>query len=88
MPLSTTAHKEFTEVNEPDRLAYVSTIDFVPGLDPYLHLTTVTLDRTATGTDVVMECEPLHDQDWTGRLVAGRTNELDNLERLTAATHE
>jgi uncharacterized protein YndB with AHSA1/START domain len=85
MPLSTTSHKEFTEVVEPARIAYVSLIDFVPGLDPYDHLTVVTLERTATGTDVVMECAPLHDQDWTGRIVAGRTNELDNLERLTAA---
>ena len=85
MPLSTPSHKEFTEVVEPTRLAYTSLIDFVPGLDPYHHLTVVTLERTATGTDVVMECEPLHDQDWTGRIIAGRTNELDNLERLTAA---
>ena len=85
MPLSTASHKEFTEVSEPTRLAYVSLIDFVPGHEPYAQLTTVTLERTATGTDVVMECTPLHDQEWTERLIAGRTNELDNLERLTAA---
>jgi uncharacterized protein YndB with AHSA1/START domain len=84
MPLSTRSHKEFTEVVEPTRLAYVSLIDFVPGVEPYEHLTVVTLERTATGTDVVMECEPLHDQEWTGRIIAGRTNELDNLERLTS----
>jgi uncharacterized protein YndB with AHSA1/START domain len=85
LPLSTPSHKEFTEVVEPTRLGYVSLIDFVPGLEPYDHLTVITLERTATGTDVVMECAPLHDQDWTDRIVAGRTNELDNLERLTAA---
>jgi hypothetical protein len=84
MPLSTRSHKEFTEVAAPNRLAYLSLIDFVPGVDPYQHLTVVTLERTDTGTDVVMECEPLHDQEWTERIVAGRTNELDNLERLTA----
>ncbi len=55
----------------------------MPGHDPYDHLTVVTLERTATGTDVVMECAALHDQDWTDRIIAGRTNELDNLERLT-----
>lgn len=82
MPLSTRSHKEFTEVVEPTRLAYVSLIDFVPDVDPYDHLTVVSLGRTETGTDVVMECQALHDQDWTDRLVAGRTNELDNLERL------
>jgi uncharacterized protein YndB with AHSA1/START domain len=83
MPLATRSHKEFTEVHEPSRLAYLSSIDFVPGQDPYDHLTIVTLERTGTGSDVVMECAPLHDQEWTERLVAGRTNELDNLERLT-----
>jgi uncharacterized protein YndB with AHSA1/START domain len=85
MPLSTASHKEFTDVTEPTRLAYTSLIDFVPGVDPYEHLTVVTLERTETGTDVVMECEPLHEQEWTERIVAGRTNELDNLERLVAA---
>ena len=86
MPLSTRSHKVFTEVVEPTRLAYTSLIDFVPGHDPYEHLTVVTLERTPTGTEVVMECEPLHDRDWTDRIVAGRTNELDNLERLVTTT--
>jgi uncharacterized protein YndB with AHSA1/START domain len=85
MPLATASHKEFTEVVEPSRLAYTSRIDFVPGLPAYDHLTVVTLERTERGTDVVMELEPLHDEEWTGRIVAGRTNELDNLERLVAA---
>lgn len=85
MPLSTTSHKEFTELVEPRRLAYISSIDFVPGVDAYQHLTVVNLQRTATGTDVIMECEPLHDQDWTDRIVAGRTNELDNLETLVSS---
>ena len=85
MPLSTASHKAFTEVVEPSRLAYTSTIDFVPGVEPYEHLTVVTLERTAAGTDVVMECESLHDQVWTDRILAGRVNELDNLERLVSA---
>lgn len=82
MPLSTRSHKEFTEVVEPTRLGYRSLIDFVPDVAPYVHLTVVSLERTAAGTEVVMECEPLHDHVWTERIVAGRTNELDNLERL------
>jgi len=82
MPLSTHSHKEFTEVSEPTKLSYHSLIDFVPGHAPYQHLTVVTLTRTATGTDVTMDCEPLHDEEWTNRLIGGRSNELDNLERL------
>ncbi|MFL6159708.1 MAG: SRPBCC domain-containing protein, partial [Marmoricola sp.] len=56
MPLANASHKEFTEVDAPCRLAYLSLVDFVPGTDAYQHLTTVTLERTDTGTDVVMEC--------------------------------
>ncbi len=34
------------------------------------------------GVRVVMSMEPMHDEDWTQRLIAGRTNELDNLAKL------
>ena len=85
MPLTTLSRKEFTEIDKPARLAYTSLVDFVPGLDPYEHLTVVTLERTTLGTDVVMEIEPLHDEIWTERIQAGRANELDNLARLIAS---
>jgi uncharacterized protein YndB with AHSA1/START domain len=85
MPLSTRSHKEFTEVVAPARLAYTSLIDFVPDVDPYEHRTVVTLEPAPDGgTDVEMRLEPLHDQDWTERILAGRANELDNLQRLIA----
>jgi uncharacterized protein YndB with AHSA1/START domain len=87
MPLSTTSRKEFTEVDEPTRLAYTSLIDFVPGLEPYEHLTVVTLEHTTSGTDVVMQMEPLHDDLWTERIHAGRANELDNLARLISGAN-
>ena len=32
-----------------------------------------------------MELEPLHDETWTERILAGRANELDNLQRLVAS---
>ena len=86
MPRSTTSHKVFTELDEPTRIAYSSLIDFVPDVEPYGHLTVVTLERAVDGTDVLMEMEPLHDEEWTARLRAGRANELDNLARLISAT--
>src|SRR4051794_31683233 len=85
MPLRTTSRKEFTDVDEPTRLGYTSVIDFVPDVEPYQHLTTVTLERTAVGTDVMMEIEPMHDDIWTERIRAGRANELDNLARLVSS---
>ncbi len=60
----------------------------MPDVAPYDHLTIVTLEATAAGTDVLMDCASLHDEVWTDRIIAGRTNELDNLERLTESPDE
>ena len=84
MPLTTESRKTFTEVSEPTRLAYNSLIDFVPGQEPYEHLTVVELTPADDGASVVMTVDPLHDQTWTDRLLAGRANELDNLATLIA----
>lgn len=85
MPLSTESRKRFTEIDEPTRLAYQSLIDFVPDHEPYEHLTEIDLEPVDGGTRIRMHIEPLHDEVWTERLVAGRTAELDNLARLVAA---
>lgn len=87
MPLTTRSRKTFTEVEPPSRLAYTSWIDFVPDHEPYEQLTRIDLTPSSDvpgGTHVTMHMEPLHDREWTDRLVAGRTNELENLERLAA----
>lgn len=84
LPLSTTSRKRFTEVAAPRRLSYASVIDFVPGHEPYEHLTTVELAAADAGTLVTTTIEDLHDPEWTGRIVAGRGNELDNLAALVA----
>jgi uncharacterized protein YndB with AHSA1/START domain len=81
MPLETVSRKTFTEVDAPRRLAYRSLIDFVPGHEPYEHLTVVDLEPAGDRTKVTMAVDPMHDAEWTGRLVAGRSNELDNLAR-------
>jgi uncharacterized protein YndB with AHSA1/START domain len=85
MPLTTVSRKTFTEVRPTTRLAYRSLIDFVPGHEPYEHLTTIELAPAGDGTSVVMTVEPLHDEVWTLRLLAGRENELDNLAAAVSA---
>ncbi len=85
MPLSTESRKRFTVVEEPSRLAYASVIDFVPDHEVYEQLTEIELHPTQDGTRVVMRVEPLHDDVWTQRLLAGRANELDNLVALVDA---
>jgi uncharacterized protein YndB with AHSA1/START domain len=85
MPLSTEARKTFTALERPRRIGYLSLIDFVPGLEPYEELTMIELSPVAEGTQVVMLADPMHDEVWTQRLVAGRSNELDNLGKLIDA---
>jgi uncharacterized protein YndB with AHSA1/START domain len=85
MPLSTESRKTFTLVEAPTRLAYSSLAEFIPDVEPYEFLTTVELTPRDGGVDVVMSVERMHDEVWTGRLIAGRENELDNLAKLIAA---
>ncbi|GAA2063793.1 SRPBCC family protein [Leifsonia soli] len=85
LPLSTESRKIFTTVERPTRLGYRSLIDFVPGHEPYEQLTEIELEPADGGTRVIMRVEPLHDDVWTERLLAGRANELDNLARLVDA---
>ena len=82
LPLTNESRKTFTEVAPPKRLAYRSLIDFVPGHEPYEHLTVVDIEPDGDRTKVTMTVEPMHDGEWTGRLVAGRSNELDNLAKV------
>ncbi|WP_344617053.1 SRPBCC domain-containing protein [Dactylosporangium salmoneum] len=80
LPLSSALCKTFTEVAAPGRLAFVSPIDFVPGHEPYDHLTTVTLEPDGARTTVAVTLDPLHDDEWTRQHRAHRASELDNLE--------
>ena len=78
-PLSAQVLKTFTAVAPPTRLAYLSLIDFVPGREPYEHLTTVDIEPAGDRTRVVMMLDPLHDATWTRQHRAHRVSELDNL---------
>jgi uncharacterized protein YndB with AHSA1/START domain len=80
LPLSTRSAKTFTEVDRPRRLAYRSLIDFVPGHEPYEHLTTIDIEPAGDRTNVIMTVDPLHDEPWTQGYLAHRGNELANLE--------
>ena len=64
-PLSIEVRKTFTEVASPARLAYLSLIDFVPGHEPYEHLTTIDIEPAGDRTKLVMTVDPLHDETWT-----------------------
>jgi uncharacterized protein YndB with AHSA1/START domain len=86
LPLETQSRKTFTEVTPTSRLCYTTVVDFVPGVAPYEVLTEVDLRPTDECVDVTMTIEPMHDAEWTQRLVMGRENELDNLAKVVAHT--
>jgi len=70
------------DADQRERLAYLSLADFIPGVEPYESATVVELEAGSQGVRLAMTVEPMHDDVWTGRLVKGRENELDNLARL------
>jgi uncharacterized protein YndB with AHSA1/START domain len=78
-PLAAELRKTFTEVEPPARLAYLTLVDFVPGHEPYEHLTTVDIEPAGGRTNVVLTMDPFHDAPWTEGSLAHRRNELDNL---------
>jgi uncharacterized protein YndB with AHSA1/START domain len=85
LPLTSVARKTFTEVRGPTRLAYASHVDYVPDHEPYEQLTTVDIEPDGDTVVVTMTVEPMHDEEWTQRLLAGRANELENLGRVVEA---
>jgi uncharacterized protein YndB with AHSA1/START domain len=82
MPLATESRKTFTELDAPTRLAYSSLVDFVPGVEPYEHLTVIDFSPAGERVEVVMTVYLMHDEVWTQRLIMGRENELDNLAKV------
>jgi uncharacterized protein YndB with AHSA1/START domain len=84
MPLTTESRKIFADVERPSRLAYSSLVDFVPDHEPYEFSTMVDIEPTAGHVKVTMTVEPMHDDVWTQRLIAGRENELENLAKVIA----
>ena len=87
LPLETQSRKTFTVVTPTSRLCYAGLVDFVPGVTPYEQLTEVDLRATGEGVEVTMTIEPMHDAEWTQRLVTGRENELDNLAKVLGDAH-
>jgi uncharacterized protein YndB with AHSA1/START domain len=79
-PLSIEVRKTFTQAAPPTRLAYRSLIDFVPGHEPYEHLTTIDIEPAGNRTNVVMTVDRLHDETWTQGYRDHRRDELGHLD--------
>jgi uncharacterized protein YndB with AHSA1/START domain len=84
MPLSHDARITYTEVNPPHRLAYIHFADFIPGVEPYDVATVVELESRSGGVRMVLTLDPMHNDEWTSRAVAGWESELGKLEAILA----
>jgi len=85
MPLVTTQHVHFVEVDRPRRLVMVDVADFIPEVEPYEVETVVQLEGAPGGTRVVITFDAMHDVRWTEMARLGRESELDKLAALLAA---
>jgi uncharacterized protein YndB with AHSA1/START domain len=79
LALSSEFQRTYTEVSAPSRLAYLSVIDFIPGEQPYEHLTVVEIEPAGNRTTLAMTLDPLHDKTWTEQYRDHRDGELDKL---------
>ena len=85
MPLSTPCTVTYTEVSPPNRLAYKTLTDFVPGVEPYDVATIVDLRETSDGVAMTITFDAMHDDVWTERARAGHESQLRKLDALLAA---
>lgn len=85
IPLESHARGRYTEVDAPRRLAWRSSVDFVPGVAPYEVASSVELHALDDGrTEIVFRSDRMHDALWTRNAEAGWTQQLDRLVGLLA----
>ena len=85
MPLSTPCKVTYTEVSAPNRLAYKTLTDFVPGVEPYEVATVVELTAASGRTTLTITFDAMHDDAWTERARAGHESQMRKLDALLAA---
>lgn len=84
MPLSTPCTIVYTEITAPNRLAYKTLTDFVPGVEPYDVFTVVELAATPDGVALTVTFDAMHDDIWTERARAGHESQMRKLDALLA----
>ena len=85
MPLATECRVTYTEISPPNRLAYKTLADFVPGVAPYEVATVVELEPTTDGVKLTLTFDAMHDDVWTERARAGHESQVRKLDALLSA---
>jgi uncharacterized protein YndB with AHSA1/START domain len=79
IPLESHARGVYTEVDPPRRLAWRSSVDFVPGVAPYVVTATVALRALTGATEMTFRTDRMHDAMWTRNAKRGWTQQIDRL---------
>ena len=87
MPLTQELRLTYTEVVERERLAYLHSADFIPGVPAYDVATLVELVATPQGVRMRLTFDAMHSEEWTQRAVMGWESELGKLAAVVAARH-
>ncbi len=85
LPMTTTQHVNFVEVDPLRRIVTRDIADFIPGVEPYEVVTVTEFESVANGTRVVLTFDAMHDAQWTENAKLGREQQLRKLADLLAA---
>ena len=79
-PPSHPAHARFTIFLPHAQLTLTSTIDFLPGVDPYENAIEVTFEPMGEYVRMVVTLAPMHDAEFTKMSIEGFTSQLSKLD--------
>jgi uncharacterized protein YndB with AHSA1/START domain len=80
IPLESHARGVYTEVHPPRRLAWRSSIDFVPGVASYEVTASIDLRPSVDGaTEMTFRSDRMHDAMWTRNAEMGWAQQIDRL---------
>ncbi len=82
LPLLNIGRSTYTEVVPRSRLAYRTTVDFVPGVANYEITTVVELHDSPAGVRLTLTQDEMHDIEWTQQAALGLDQQLSRLVKV------
>ncbi len=82
MPLTLRVRNVYKEIIKPRRLVLTTSMDFIPGMDPYEVTSEVDFVKVKEGTKVIFTFSNVHSEEWAEMSRQGQMSEFDRLGRL------
>ena len=84
MPFEQAVSVTFGDVVPLRRLVLSTRVDFVPGMASYAVESSIELEQEGSQVHMTIHLDPMHDQVWSERSLAGWHSQLDKLDALFA----